>query len=1159
MEKRLNSQKKTNVKKAESQVSKDKIAKIKAAIKGVDWKYDGMSEELNGFIETHEQNSNKLKKVELEKLNIQNELAKSDQKLQFVSQRLQETQNEIAYVKKGYQLRVDELLSAKNELTKNLEILNQKKNSREEKLKELHGILKAKEDNLVKALNQLSEKDVELKNLNTEYNQKLQSYKKQMSEKAEEKLNLISAKNNQIKAEKEQLQIYVSELMSDKGRIHLEVKQLKDKISEMAKQKEELAKEVANLHRNLEDQDKTIQAFEAKKKVSEKIMASLNTELSQRSDEIKKLNYNIEDLQNSKVELEEKLFEQSKVFQVVAQLKQDIAGFMDSIATLEDEKNKLLDKQRQLDSEIEFLNKENRVWAERYDGLIQDHENNIDKLKLQKVELQQSFDSVSKELGELKLVLQDKNEDLVFQNQNLKNLETQVQLKEDNLEKLQKEAYELTDERNSLNLQLRDANENIQKLQRDLDHKNENNEVLNSQLGELTEQVTAYLTELAYKENQIETLKMQTKSQTEDLQNLKDKLRSEINFKEQTLEQLSEIQNNYKIESQKNDKLSADLEYTSKQIQNLEIEKSNLQTDVFTLNAKTHRLLEQMESQKNDFSAQVEAEVLRGDKLTKDLEASQNKVVDLENQKITLELEIVELNDKMTVSQSDIKAQAAQLQEQIAELKVQHAQDNEILKSQYEQDIKNLEAQHKQKLEAIQADNNQMIESIVNENAARLESIQTEHASEIQTANAAISEAQTHLASKMDLIKSLEVKITEFELSESLLDQKNRELQEQINTLQEQHIVFEDNLESFEEKVSALNIEKNKLQLEIIENKKTLSLYSQTIDDLNIKLENEVTSANELKIELIEKESEILQKQSMIDDLITDKTSAHEQIKNFKSEIFEMQKNHDALQMEKVIVEDQNQQLQTEVLNLELSLQELQEQSEKLALDKKAEAEKLNQVIKTHLDDKELYFIEKQELTKTITSLEHQSRDLSLKMLQSVEKFENVFSQKQNLENQIDASKELHNLVKKRNQELDTVFANLMKREEQLSLYSRWVDSQKEGLQRQVLKIAAELRATKEFNPLNPYLKMTEKEISKVEVLLTKSNVFGPQRAQLENQYEQLVKQRDEVRELLVRTNNEVDHKAQTLISTLKSSEFIPVPPLPPGEVDKGETDLQLN
>jgi chromosome segregation ATPase len=409
------------------------------------------------------------------------------------------------------------------------------------------------------------------------------------------------------------------------------------------------------------------------------------------------------------------------------------------------------------------------------------------------------------------------------------------------------------------------------------------------------------------------------------------------------------------------------------------------------------------------------------------------------------------------------------------------------------------------------------------------------------------------------LINSLEVKITELELSSSSLDEKNHELQNQINALQEQRVSYEDDLESYEEKISSLNVEKNKLQLEIIENKKSISLFSQDIEDMNIKLENVLADKEELKLDLSEKESQLSQRQTIIDDLITEKSEAFARIQSLNVEVIDMQKQYDELNMEKADIVDQNKQLQDELLGLEIDLQEFQDNFEKMNQEKKAEADRLNQVIKSQMDDKELYFVEKQELNKTINTLENQSRDLSLKMIHAAEKFEVVFSQKQNLESQIDENKELHVLVQKRNQELDTVFANLLKREEQLSLYSRWVDSQKEGLQKQVLKIAAELRATKEFNPLNPYLIMTEKEISKIEVLLTKSNVFGPQRAQLENQYEQLIKQRDEVRELLVRTNNEVDRKAQTLISTLKSSEFIPVPPLPPGEVDKGETDLQLS
>jgi hypothetical protein len=55
-----------------------------------------------------------------------------------------------------------------------------------------------------------------------------------------------------------------------------------------------------------------------------------------------------------------------------------------------------------------------------------------------------------------------------------------------------------------------------------------------------------------------------------------------------------------------------------------------------------------------------------------------------------------------------------------------------------------------------------------------------------------------------------------------------------------------------------------------------------------------------------------------------------------------------------------------------------------------------------------------------------------------------------------------------------------------------------------------------------------------------------------------LIRQRDEVRELLVKTNVEVDTKANVLVSTLKSTEFIPVPPLPPSKAIDSETEFEF-
>lgn len=120
------------------------------------------------------------------------------------------------------------------------------------------------------------------------------------------------------------------------------------------------------------------------------------------------------------------------------------------------------------------------------------------------------------------------------------------------------------------------------------------------------------------------------------------------------------------------------------------------------------------------------------------------------------------------------------------------------------------------------------------------------------------------------------------------------------------------------------------------------------------------------------------------------------------------------------------------------------------------------------------------------------------------------------------------------------------KRREELNLYSRWVDSQKESLKKHIVRFSQELKLSTTVNPLNSYLSMTGKELEKVQLLLSKPGIVGAQRTYLEEHCEMLTEQKKYVQELVVKNKDDVERRAGEVIGLLKQSEFIPVPPLPP-------------
>lgn len=238
---------------------------------------------------------------------------------------------------------------------------------------------------------------------------------------------------------------------------------------------------------------------------------------------------------------------------------------------------------------------------------------------------------------------------------------------------------------------------------------------------------------------------------------------------------------------------------------------------------------------------------------------------------------------------------------------------------------------------------------------------------------------------------------------------------------------------------------------------------------------------------------------------------------------------------------------------LERQLEDLERKIAQAGVSSKTEESSLNGEIdleraqKQALQDENTGF--QSEITTLKASIEGLRSDLNESNKSATEyqaQIENLEFGAKNVEASVDIQDDLDEKVQKFAEKETDFEAEMEKRRGELNLYSRWVDSQKESLKEHIVRFSQELKLSASVNPINSYLAMTKKELSKVRLLLSKPGVVGVQRTYLEEHCELLVEQQRFVEELVVTTKADTEKRAGEVIGLLKQSEFIPVPPLPP-------------
>lgn len=136
--------------------------------------------------------------------------------------------------------------------------------------------------------------------------------------------------------------------------------------------------------------------------------------------------------------------------------------------------------------------------------------------------------------------------------------------------------------------------------------------------------------------------------------------------------------------------------------------------------------------------------------------------------------------------------------------------------------------------------------------------------------------------------------------------------------------------------------------------------------------------------------------------------------------------------------------------------------------------------------------------------------------------------------------------IEKREGEMTTREQQIAAREHQLRHYAVAVTEQKAELVRQTKLLADEIQMAAKMHPLKDYLKVTEFELSKVDVQLKLTPTLSVDRARLEACVKQMSEQRDFLKNVVEASTKRLEEQAASIMALVKSPKLIATPPLPP-------------
>ena len=444
-------------KRNEEENNMDERAKKTAEFKRM---YENEINQLKGQIKQLKENQNMdLNVIQELKENI-NLLENDKQNLKITKEKLLIKENELKDMNK-------KIKDLKKKCEKDDELIENLKNEGNRLKKENDGI-KYLEMEKEGYMQQVEEKENEIKNLEENMREKEQNIRKLNSELDEKKTGI---KSYQIKMEK--MEKDFSNQINNKDLI---IKELENNIENEKNEKKKQKKIVQELNDNLIEANNKINNYENKIKEQNRNMKINNNELEELKNEIINLKKKIENLEKSKQELiQEHTIEVDKLHKEIFELKSNI--------------NKLKSDNKTKDNNMQYLKEE----KEKLEKMKEDY---INEVKEKESEIQNKItelNTLKDEIQEKNNILNNNDYTLKSQDNNISDLNKRLSEKKEENEKLSQEIRQMKNTITGKDFENEKLQKIISELNRELNNTKEKDDQkissLESQINEMEKEI----------------------------------------------------------------------------------------------------------------------------------------------------------------------------------------------------------------------------------------------------------------------------------------------------------------------------------------------------------------------------------------------------------------------------------------------------------------------------------------------------------------------------------------------------------------------------------------------------------------------------------------------------------------------------------------------
>ncbi len=290
--------------------------------------------------------------------------------------------------------------------------------------------------------------------------------------------------------------------------------------------------------------------------------------------------------------------------------------------------------------------------------------------------------------------------------------------------------------------------------------------------------------------------------------------------------------------------------------------------------------------------------------------------------------------------------------------------------------------------------------------------------------------------------------------------------------------------------------------------------------ELETKLQEQSTLLDEKKKEVVTFEIELFSLRQSFEDQRKQTTEARAQASDLKAKVDEQgalleERKKASVDLELEVV-GLRKTLEKSTVDFKSEIEGLRKSHEKSTIGFESEVEALRKQVKTYKSQAEAAQAEATKLSQALSQAT-QSRDFA---------------------------------AKAERERLEVWSTQLSARESQLRSYSTALTKEKSEVLHFSKQIAAEIEMISRTHPLRDYLKVTEFELSKVEVQLKTMPTMAPERTRLEAAINQLVEQREFLRSILAGAEKHFEQQVKNLEKLHQGAKMAPVPPPPPAKVE---------